>query len=1034
MSTVQVNVENNVVSAQPVNYTIQVIEQGQPVIDIVDPRVEVITVGIPGVTGPKGDQGDTPAGYNELTASFNAFTSSYNTGSFTGSFYGDGSRLTGIVSSKWTGSNPLTRQSDVQITGSFSVLGSITSSKDITINGITIGRGLGSISSNTVLGSASLGYFVAGANSNNTAIGAEAMALASTANYNVAVGSGAMYKLATGVQNAALGSYAMYINGSGSYNTAVGYSAMQIATGSYNTAIGNLALASNTGSYNTTLGYRTMTNAKSAQDNVAVGQQTLGTGININYNTALGSLALYNAGGSTFGTASYNVALGYEAARRTQASFLYSSSYGIFIGTDVRPLQDKSYNEIVIGYQAIGSGSNTVSIGNSSITVTQLQGSVRTNGGFTGSFLGTASYAAQSLTSSNALTASYAPMYLPTAGGVITGNLQIYGTASITYLNVTYESASIIYSTGSNQLGDSVDDTQTLYGNVVITTGSLSVTGSITGTVFTGSGAGLTNIPAASIVGLNLSQIATGSISASVSLGAIPFSVVSGSTTLLESYIDAGAGIPGTGIKLRRVSDGSAGTIYYNAQYNFPDNGGNMLFGASTSGFSHGSGLINVRTSAPQITLMSNSNGGKGFYITVPTATNTFELWAHDNYNQSNRRKLIDISNTSDISFYPSGSATPAIFVSSSGNVGIGTNTPSFRFDVNGNARVQNTAYVNGISKDSTGVTTFVIEGYLLSTYTEIRGALGGSSANLRLYGVNATGNGSVTALSTSALVIGNSYLASSGYRLEVNGTSATSGSLLISGSNTQPAILGNNLTSVNITPTIAYTTGSQTQTALKVLATFSGSSAFSSSQTNVIADFGATSVGSQLIVTDVTSGSIYMVNDVSGIPIIEANSNWDVFMYDYPYTVFKKTGSAVEIGVTGQPSSSVTLKSDLIINEGLGFINRTLQVSGSTTGSVTSSLYNITFTNTSASVYMSAVVTGYDTGSRETITGDIKATIKYANATASVVGYNQTFFNADNSVVAFDIIAGGTSGSLVAYGTGSRYYQWGATVVTQVI
>jgi hypothetical protein len=63
-----------------------------------------------------------------LTQSFNAFTASYNTGSFTGSFTGDGSQLTGIVSSKWTGSNPISRDSDVEITGSLRVQGSITGS------------------------------------------------------------------------------------------------------------------------------------------------------------------------------------------------------------------------------------------------------------------------------------------------------------------------------------------------------------------------------------------------------------------------------------------------------------------------------------------------------------------------------------------------------------------------------------------------------------------------------------------------------------------------------------------------------------------------------------------------------------------------------------------------------------------------------------------------------------------------------------------------------------------------------------------
>jgi hypothetical protein len=61
-----------------------------------------------------------------LTSSFNAFTSSYNTGSFTGSFIGDGSQLTGIVSSKWSGSNPITRDSSVEITGSFKVAGQTT--------------------------------------------------------------------------------------------------------------------------------------------------------------------------------------------------------------------------------------------------------------------------------------------------------------------------------------------------------------------------------------------------------------------------------------------------------------------------------------------------------------------------------------------------------------------------------------------------------------------------------------------------------------------------------------------------------------------------------------------------------------------------------------------------------------------------------------------------------------------------------------------------------------------------------------------
>ncbi len=60
-----------------------------------------------------------------LSGSFETFTQIYNTGSFTGSFIGDGSQLTGLISSKWSGSNPITRDSDVEITGSLSVSGSI---------------------------------------------------------------------------------------------------------------------------------------------------------------------------------------------------------------------------------------------------------------------------------------------------------------------------------------------------------------------------------------------------------------------------------------------------------------------------------------------------------------------------------------------------------------------------------------------------------------------------------------------------------------------------------------------------------------------------------------------------------------------------------------------------------------------------------------------------------------------------------------------------------------------------------------------
>jgi len=75
----------------------------------------------------------------------------------------------------------------------------------------------------------------------------------------------------------------------------------------------------------------------------------------------------------------------------------------------------------------------------------------------------------------------------------ITGSLNVEGTisatsASFTYVNTVYETASVIYSSGSNQFGDASNDTQTLWGTVNLPSGPLVVTGSVTSTGgFTGS-------------------------------------------------------------------------------------------------------------------------------------------------------------------------------------------------------------------------------------------------------------------------------------------------------------------------------------------------------------------------------------------------------------------------------------------------------------------------------------------------------------------------------------------------------------------
>jgi len=73
-------------------------------------------------------QGVDPADLGGLTttASFNTFTSSYNTGSFTGSFVGDGSGLTGIPGGESIDTGSFATTGSNQFDGSQGITGSIT--------------------------------------------------------------------------------------------------------------------------------------------------------------------------------------------------------------------------------------------------------------------------------------------------------------------------------------------------------------------------------------------------------------------------------------------------------------------------------------------------------------------------------------------------------------------------------------------------------------------------------------------------------------------------------------------------------------------------------------------------------------------------------------------------------------------------------------------------------------------------------------------------------------------------------------------
>ena len=147
-----------------------------------------------------------------------------------------------------------------------------------------------------------------------------------------------------------------------------------------NTAVGVNALAANTsGYYNTATGMGALQSNTTGYSNTANGTHALVYNTTGYSNTANGLQALY------FNTAGYyNTANGMNAGVFTSTGGNnITSNSSVYLGYDTRALADGDTNEIVIGVSAVGNGSNTVTLGNSSITKTYLKGIVKVSGGYT---------------------------------------------------------------------------------------------------------------------------------------------------------------------------------------------------------------------------------------------------------------------------------------------------------------------------------------------------------------------------------------------------------------------------------------------------------------------------------------------------------------------------------------------------------------------------------------------------------------------------------------------------------------------------
>jgi hypothetical protein len=193
----------------------------------------------------------------------------------------------------------------------------LNNSNDQTINGLTVGRGAGAVSTNTAVGaSGALGVNTTGAN-------------------DVAVGAYALQANTTGSQNTGIGQGALYANTTGSDNTAIGFQPLAgNTTGGQNVAIGRNALASNTtAANNTAVGYQAGYSTTTGTESVYIGQNAGYSATTNGQNVFVGRYAGYPT------TGNYNAFFGYGAGSAvtsgTKNTIIgrYDGNYG---GLDIR--------------------------------------------------------------------------------------------------------------------------------------------------------------------------------------------------------------------------------------------------------------------------------------------------------------------------------------------------------------------------------------------------------------------------------------------------------------------------------------------------------------------------------------------------------------------------------------------------------------------------------------------------------------------------------------------------------------------------
>jgi hypothetical protein len=228
----------------------------------------------------------------------------------------------------------------------------VTMANDASISGLTVGKGAGAISTNTVLGASALAANTTGAS--NTAMGESALAANTTASNNTAVGYQAGVANTTG-RITAVGHRVLYGNTTGTGNTGVGGN---------DGSVGSALLSNTTGGNNTAVGIGALLSNVTASDSTAVGY-TAGYNNTTGLNTFIGRNAGFaNTTGKVTAVGAYalnsnttgagNVGLGgNDGTIQAALQATTTGSYNTAVGTGSLASNTTASNNTAVGYQSL---------------------------------------------------------------------------------------------------------------------------------------------------------------------------------------------------------------------------------------------------------------------------------------------------------------------------------------------------------------------------------------------------------------------------------------------------------------------------------------------------------------------------------------------------------------------------------------------------------------------------------------------------------------------------------------------------------